>query len=327
MTIRTKIAVLALGGALAAGSASAEEMKFANFMSAGHPYVGSTFQPFADEVATKTGGDVTVKLYNGGELGAGPVEQYNRVVDGVAEFAVSLPGYTASQFPLTLLAELPGVLDEQSGTADLEEHLDLFSSEYRRTHLVALWSSAENLLFTRDKAVHTPDDLKGMKIRVPSRNTGMLVEAWGATPVSMPVSEIYNAMQTGVIDGAMIDGTGINAFKLGEVADYITMGMKTTNSPFFILMNRDAYGSLSAEDKAAIDAAGKEAAMHGQQSQLTVAQKGIEGFKSTEGKDVIELTPEQAKAFDDLSADVVSQEVEQTGGDAQKIVDTLKADK
>ncbi|MBD3805018.1 MAG: TRAP transporter substrate-binding protein [Thioclava sp.] len=327
MTIRTKMAALALGAVLIAGSASAEEMKFANFMPAGHPYVSSTFQPFADEVAAKTNGDVTVKLYNGGELGAGPVEQYSRVVDGVAEFAVSLPGYTASQFPLTLLAELPGVLDEKTGTADLDKHLDLFGSEYRRAHLVALWSSAENLLFTRDKAVRMPEDLMGMKIRVPSRNTGLLVEAWGATPVSMPVSEIYNAMQTGVIDGAMIDGTGINAFKLGEVANYITMGMKTTNSPFFILMNRDAYASLSDADKAAIDAAGKDAAMHGQASQLAVAAKGIEGFKNTDGKEVITLTPDEAKAFDDLSAGIVSQVVEQTGGDAKQIVESLKADK
>ena len=63
-----------------------------------HPYVGSTFQPFADEVAAKTNGAISVKLYNGGELGAGPVEQYGRVVDGVAELAISLPGYTASNF-------------------------------------------------------------------------------------------------------------------------------------------------------------------------------------------------------------------------------------
>ncbi len=197
MFLRTAISALALSSVLATGG-WAEELKFANFMPAGHPYVGSTFQPFADEVAAKTNGAISVKLYNGGELGAGPVEQYGRVVDGVAELAISLPGYTASNFPYTLLAELPGMLDEATGTEELYAHLDLFAPEYKRAHLVALWSSAENILFTTKTPVHTPADLKGLKIRVPSRNTGLLVEAWGGSPVSMPVSEIYNALQTGV---------------------------------------------------------------------------------------------------------------------------------
>jgi TRAP-type transport system periplasmic protein len=325
MTIRSKIAALTLGVALIAGSAQAEELKFANYMPAGHPYVGSTFQPFADEVAAKTNGAVTVNLYNGGELGAGPVEQYSRVVDGVAELAVSLPGYTASNFPLTLLSELPGVLSEQNGTEELNAHLDLFASEYKRAHLVALWSNAENILFTAKTPVRSLADVKGLKIRVPSRNTGLLVEAWGASPVSMPVSDIYNAMQTGVIDGAMIDGTGINAFKLGEVANYITMGMETTISPFFILMNRDAYAALSPEDQAAVDAAGKAAAMNGQASQLKGAAKGIEGFAALPGKEVIHLSAEEAAPFNAVVPDVVTKVVGETGGDAQNIVDTLAA--
>jgi len=325
MILRTAIAALALGTALTATSVWAEELKFANYMPAGHPYVGSTFQPFADEIAARTDGAVTVKLYNGGELGAGPVEQYGRVVDGVAELAVSLPGYTASNFPLTLLAELPGLLDEKTGTEELSAHLDLFAPEYKRAHLVALWSNAENILFTARTPVHSPADLKGLKIRVPSRNTGLLVQAWGGSPVSMPVSEIYNAMQTGVIDGAMIDGTGINAFKLGEVANYITEGMKTTISPFFILMNRDAYAALSPEQQAAVDAAGKTAAMNGQASQLTGAAKGIEGFAALPGKEVIRLTADEADAFNAAVPDVLAKVVGETGGDAQKIVDTLSA--
>lgn len=323
MYIRKLIAAGALAAAAVSTQAQASELKFANFMPAGHPYVASTFQPLADAIAAGTNGDVTVKIYSGGELGAGPVEQYNRVVDGVAELAVSLPGYTASQFPLTLLSELPGVLTEANGTEIIWNNVDLLGSEYRRTHLVALWSSAENVLFTRDKAVHSPEDIAGLKIRVPSRNTGLLVEAWGASPVSMPVSEIYNALQTGVIDGAMIDGTAVGAFKLGEVANFITVGMDTTISPFFILMNRDAYGDLSDEQKAAVDAAGKAASLNGQASQLAGAAKGIEGFAATEGKEVIHLTEAEAAAFNDKSASVIDTVVGETGGDAAAIVEAL----
>jgi TRAP-type C4-dicarboxylate transport system substrate-binding protein len=317
-----KLAGLAL--ALSSTATLADDLKFANFMPPTHPYVAGAFEPFAKAVADGSKGGLTVKLYNGGELGAGPVEQYSRVVDGVAELAVSLPGYTASQFPLTLTAELPGVLDEASGTEALWKHLGEFAHDYRRVHLVALWSSAENMLFSHDKPVHSLADVKGLKVRVPSRNTGLLVEAWGGTPVSMPVSEIYNAMQTGVIDAAMIDGTGINAFKLAEVANYITKGMETTNSPFFIIMNRDAFDALSPEQQAAVKAAGQQASLDGQKVQLTVAEKGLAAFAATPGKEVITLTAEEAAPFNEAADKVTATVIAETEG-AKAIADALAA--
>lgn len=317
------VTALTAAATLTAGTATAEDLKFANFMPPMHPYVAGAFQPFADMVSEATGGDVTVTIYSGGELGPGPVEQYSRVVDGVAELAVSLPGYTASQFPLTLTAELPGVLNEATGTADLWANIDLLADEYRRVKLVSLWSSAGNVLYMRDVAVDSPDDLEGLKIRVPSRNAGAVIEAWGATPVSMPVTEIYNAMQTGVIDGAYIDTTATRAFRLGEVANYLTYGMDTTNSPFFILMNRDAFNDLSDKDQAAVLEAGEKASMLANETQLAAAAGGLNAFAEAEGKQVIELTAEQAEAFNALSAPVREKAVAETGGNAAALVDAL----
>lgn len=319
----TAIAGAFLGLGLGLTAAKAETLKFANFMAPTHPYVASTFEPFAKAVEEATKGEVKVQLYNGGELGAGPAEQYARAVDGVADLSISLPGYTASNFPLTLVAELPGVLAEADGTEKLWNHLDLLKSEYKRTPLVALWSSAENILYSAKKPIRTIDDVKGMKIRVPSRNSGFLVEAWGGTPVSMPVSEVYNSLQTGVIDAAMIDGTATKAFKLGEVANYVTLGMKTTNSPFFIVINRDSWHGLSDEQKAAVEAAGKQASLNGQQSQLKVAASGIEAIAAMPGKEVIRLTPEQAAPFDAIAAEVTAKIVAETGAEAKALVDAL----
>ncbi|MCA0873038.1 TRAP transporter substrate-binding protein [Seohaeicola saemankumensis] len=320
-------AALALG--LTISTAAAEELKFANFMPAGHPYVTGAFQPFADMVAEKTGGDVTVKLFSGGELGPGPVEQYARAVDGVADLSIGLPGYTASNFPLTLLSELPGLLDEATGTKELWDNIDLFKDEYRRVQLVSLWSNAANLLYMRDKPVRTLDDIQGLKIRVPSRNAGLIVEAWGATPVSMPVPEIYNAMQTGVIDGAMIDGTATKAFKLGEVSQYLTVGLQTTISPFFIVMNRDAFRALSDDQQAAVLAAGREASDMANAVQLAVAAKGISGFAEMAGKEVITPDAEAIAAFDARAASVVAEvvkSVQAEGLNASAVVDALSGE-
>lgn len=324
MTFRT-LTLATLVAASAAIPGAAGEMKLANYMASSHPYVGGCLEPFAEAVSQTTGGAVTVRLYNGGELGPGPTEQYTRVLDGVAELAIGLPGYTASSFPLTLLAELPGVIDEATGTETLWKNIELFAPEYRRARLVGLWSSAPNLLFTRDKAVHTPEDVSGLKIRVPSRSAGLLVEAWGGSPVSMPVSEIYNALQTGVIDGAMIDGSAVDAFKLGEVAGFVTMGMRSTISPFFILMNRDAYGDLDDSQKAALDAAGRATSLACNAVQLDIVGQGIAHFADMPGKTVIALTPAQAEAFDSLSVGVTEAVVAENGEAARAIVDALQA--
>lgn len=308
----------------AVSSVQAQELSFANYMAPTHPYVPGAFQPFADLVNEKTSGALTVRLYNGGELGAGPDAQYDRVVEGVADLAVSLPGYTASTFPLTLLTELPGAIDEQTGTGEIWSNIELFQSEYERVKLIALWSSAANLLYT-NVPVRTPEDLKGLNIRVPSRNAGLLVEAWGGSPVSMPVSEIYTALQTGVIDGAMIDGTATTAFRLAEVANYLTVGIESTISPFFIVMNRDRFDALPANQQAALEEAGQQASVLGNRTQLDVAAAGITAFGAAAGKEVIALTEEEARAFHDLNVAVVEKVIAETGGEAQTVYNTLAA--
>lgn len=325
MTFALRLAGAALAAVLSVSAAIAQEMKFANYMAPTHPYVAGVFEPFAAAVAEATDGAVTVRIYNGGELGTGPADQYARVVDGVAEFAFGLPGYTASTFPLTLLTELPGVLTEEGGTEAIWENIDLFTPEYRRVQLISLWSNARNVLYTRDRPVRTPADVAGMKIRVPSRNAGLVVEAWGGSPVSMPVSEIYNALQTGVIDGALIDGTATHAFRLGEVANFLTVGMDTTLSPFFIIMSRDAFDSLPPDHQAALLEVGRETSFLGNQVQLAEAARGIEAFGAMPGKELIRLTAEEAAAFNALSAPVVERVVAETGGDAQAVIDALRA--
>lgn len=290
---------------LSAATSMAADLSLANFMSPNHPYEAGVFKPFAESVKTATAGEVTVTIYSGGELGTGPKEQYNRAVDGVADFAFALPGYTASHFPTTLLTELPGIISEERGTETLYNNLDYFADEFRRVKLAGIWTNAENVLYTSKKAIRQLEDLKGLKIRAPSKNAGLIIESWGATPVSMPVTEIYNAMQTGVIDGAFIDGTASDSFKLGEVAQYITQGMNSSISVFAILMNRHSFADLSQEQQQAVLKSGREAAFAANRIQLANAHKALETFGSTPGKELITLSPEAKAAFDTASESVI----------------------
>lgn len=328
MTIATRLGALALAAA-AATTATAEELKLADFQPPSHFVVEKVYTPFAEAVSAATGGEVTVEIFMGGELGPGPAEQYNRVVDGVADIAFSLPGYTASNFPKTLLTELPSVIQADTGTERILANIDMLSDEYRRVVLVGLWNNAPNLLLMAEKPVNTLDDLAGLNIRVPSRNAGLVVQAWGANPVSMPAPEIYNAMQTGVIDGAMIDATTLRSFKLAEVTNHVTTGMQSTISDFFLIMNRDVYSDLDDTARQAIAEAGKQASRNGHDAWATAASAALEGFAATAGKEVITLSEAEAARFDEKSAAAVAEIISATeagGIAAQAFIDALKAD-
>lgn len=307
--------------------ASATELKLGDFQPPNHFVVESTYAPFAKAIEDATGGAVTVKTYMGGELGPGPAEQYNRTVEGVLDIGFGLPGYTAANFPKTLLTELPGVITPETGTERIQANIDMLSNEYRRVVLVGLWNNAPNLLFTASKPVHAPEDLKGLKIRVPSRNAGLVVEAWGATPVSMPAPEIYNAMQTGVIDGAMIDATTLKAFKLAEVTKYITSGMDTTMSDFFMIMNRDSFDGLTEDQQKAVLDAGRQASLNGSAAWRGIADKALQAFGATDGKEIITLAPEEAAKFNAASGPAVEKiiaEADAQGLEASAFVKALK---
>lgn len=289
----------------------AGELKLADFQPPTHPYVQQVYAPFATAIKDKTQGAVTVRVYMGGELGPGPVEQLNRAITGVADIAFALPGYTAANFPKTLLSELPGVVTSETGTERVMTHVDALAKEYRRVALLGLWHNAPNMLLMASKPVRSIGDLKGLKIRTPSRNSGKVLEAWGAAPVSMPATEIYNAMQTGVIDGAMIDATTLQTFKLGEVTKFVTHGMKPTVSSFFLVMNRDSFGALSAPQRTAVQEAGKTAALNANKVQLEVATKALAAFAAQSGKQVIQLSATDAAPFNTASDAVTKQVIDE----------------
>lgn len=108
-------------------------------------------------------------------------------------------------------------------------------------------------------AIHTREpvttlaDLKGVKLRVGGGGV-RLSEALGATPVTMPGSQAYEAIQKGVADGAMFPLEAVAGFRLYELVNHhlvIPGGLYTT--PFALIMNRDRYESLSETQRAALD--------------------------------------------------------------------------
>lgn len=298
---------------------AAEELKFANFTPPFHTVNASVIEKLNADLSAATGGDLTVRGYHGGELGKGPVEQYVRAVQGVADITWGLPGYTSSQFQKTMIAELPGAIPvEKRGYealwAAFDEHL---SGEFPGTVALGLWTSEPNVMIMRDKEIRTPGDLAGLKVRVAGATAAEVATALGATPVQMPINQVYNSMQTGLIDGVFTGSSTLSDFKLNEVAGSITAGAPLGRLVFYAVMGEAKYNALSDEHRAALDAAIRvPVSQSAEEAWYAKATAALQAARENPDITVIDLSAEEAAPFSEAVKGVVDAYVGNVGGEA-----------
>lgn len=316
-----KFTHLIAGVAVAVASAvaaQAQELKFANFTPPFHTINASVIEKLNADLSAATNGAVTVRGYHGGELGAGPVEQYVRAVQGVSDMVWGLPGYTSSQFGKTMIVEMPNAIPlDMPGYEALWAAFDEIKGEFPATKPIALWTSEPNIFIMKDKEIRTPADLAGLKVRVAGATAAEVAEALGATPVQMPINQVYNALQTGLIDGVITGASTLSDFKLDEVANSYTIGANLGRLAFYTVMGQGSYDALSAEAKAAVDAvSGIEVSKSAEVAWNATADAALAAARATGDNVVIDLTPEEAQAFADAVAAVTDKYVASVGGEA-----------
>lgn len=325
LRIVTMVAV-ALLGAIPSGTTAARELRFANFAPPAHTITASVIEKLDAAVSAATGGRITVRGYHGGELGAGPAEQYVRAVQGAADIVWGLPGYTSAQFPKTMIVELPGVVppDGRGYRALWAAFADHLAAEFPGTKVLALWTSEPNVMIMREKVVRRPADLAGLKIRVAGATVAETVTALGGTPVQMPISQVYNALQTGLIDGVFTGASTLVDFRLDEVADVIVLGAPLGRLSFYTVMGLASYESLDAEGRAAIDAAaGEELSRSAEEAWLATAGAALDAARADPKNRVIELTAEEIAAFEQAVSGVTAGYAAKVGG--EEVLAIMKA--
>ena len=313
----TNIIAASAVAALTALPVTAEELKFANFTPPFHTINASVIEKLNDDLSAATGGALTVRGYHGGELGKGPVEQYVRAVQGVADITWGLPGYTSSQFEKTMIAELPGAIpvDMPGYKALWAAYDEQLAGEFPGTKPLALWTSEPNIMIMRDKVIKTPADLAGLKIRVAGATAAEVATALGATPVQMPINEVYNALQTGLIDGVFTGHSTLSDFKLDEVADAITVGAPLGRLVFYAVMNEAKYNGLPDDQRAAIDAiAGAPLSESAEDAWLATANAALDAARADSKNTVTDLTDEEVAAFAEAVSGVGDAYVSAVGG-------------
>ncbi len=229
-----------------------------------YPGLGIAVDNLAERVEKASDGRLKIKVYGGGEL-VPSLEVFDAVSRGTVEMGHDASYYhkgkvAAAQFFTAIpfgmnAAELDGWLYYGGG-------LELWRELYAPHHIVPLPCGNTGVQkggwFNRE--INSVDDLKGLKIRIPGLGGEVILRA-GATPVTMPGSEIYTSLQTGVVDAAEWVGAYNDvALGLHETARYYYYpGWQEPSAGLELLINDEAWASLPADLQAIVELAAQAA--------------------------------------------------------------------
>ncbi len=157
---------------------------------------------------------------------------------------------------------------------------------------LSYWDAGFRVL-SSNKPIRTPDEAKGQKIRINSSKVNQaIMRSVGALPQSMAFSEVYSALQTGVVDGA--DGNMPNLYtqKQYEVQKYVTM-TNHTYSGYVVIANKPFWDGLPADIRASLETAVKEATEFNDKVAEEDNQKAIAAIKASGKTEIHVPTPEE----------------------------------
>jgi TRAP-type transport system periplasmic protein len=210
--------------------------------------------PWADKVNKESGGTLDVKVFAGYAL-VNMLNTLDRVSNGVADLAFCILGPVSSQFPKTLVATLPFEAENahEAGLA-LQRLYDkgVIRDEWTKVKPVGFGVFA-NTSYHTVPPVKTMADLQGLKISVQGRLASETLQALGGTPISLPINEVYESLQRGMVVGAAIGWPAAVSFKLTELA-HNHVQASLGGEAAIMIMNNQSYAKLSGKAKQAIDA-------------------------------------------------------------------------
>lgn len=249
-----------------------------------HPeYLG--LEAFKEYVEEQLGDKFEVQIFPNEILGAAQraVEltqtgAIDFVVAGTANLETFADVYEI--FSMPYLFDSPQVYREVMGNEEMMN--DIYESTDRAGFRVLTWYNAGTRNFYAKKPIYTPQDLRGMKIRVQQSPASVkMMQAFGAAASPMSFGEVYTAIQQGVIDGAENNELALTNNKHGEVAKYFTYNMHQM-VPDMLVGNLKFLNSLSDRELEVF----KEAARRSNRLELEEWDKQVEQAKKTASEDM-----------------------------------------
>jgi len=252
-------------------------------------------QKFADEVNARTNGRVKITVFTGGTLTKAP-QVYDGVVNGLSDMGMSVVSYTMGRFPAAEMVELPhGYLNGYVSTKVANDFYNEFKpKEFDDVHVLYFHAHGPSVIFSVKKPVRQIEDLKGMVIR----STGVgasIIQALGGKGYGAAQNEAYELMSKGTIDGSYTPRETLEGWKQAEIVKYVTECPEVgSTANMFVVINKAKWDSLPPDiQKVFTDVSNEWIEKHAK-TWTWYDISGLQFFKTFEGREVIELSPEEA---------------------------------
>jgi TRAP-type C4-dicarboxylate transport system substrate-binding protein len=217
---------------------------------------------FAAEIEKRTKGTLKATVYPGSSL-MKTNAQLNAVRKGALDMTLVPVSYSGGEIPELNIGLMPGVVTSyKQGMSWKQAEVGKILSKlfYDKGIIIVSWIWQAGGVAGRNKAIVEPEDAKGMKVRGGSREMDMVLKAAGASVVSLPSNEIYQAVQTGALDAAMTSSTSLISFRLEEVAKHLTTGRGKAYWFMLepLLISREVFEKLPKDQQTVIMQVGAE---------------------------------------------------------------------
>ncbi len=338
MQLRKKLTpvLAAVTLALGAGSAMAQEviLKVHHFLAPNATSQKLLLGPWCEKIGKESNDRLKCQIYPAMQLGGTPPQLFDQAKDGVADIVWTVPTYQAGRFSKSEVFELPFMIKSaEGGSRAFWEYVQKNSlDEFKGTKILMAHVHDGAELHFASKSVKTLEDLKGLKVRAPTRIGTRMLTALGATPIQMPAPQVQEAISKGLVDGASLPWEVVPGIKVHEVTKFHTETgpgqRKMSNTIFVVAMNEAKYNGLPPELKKVIDANSGAAASAwaGKVWDGTIAP----GRKSAtdRGNVVNVLTPDEYQRWEKATEPVAQdwlKDVAAKGVDSKQLLDSAKA--
>jgi len=255
-----KLTIAAALAAAFAGNALAQtEIKFGHVGEPGSLFAASA-EEFAKRANAKLAGKAKVVVYGSSQLG-GDKELLQKLKLGTVEIA--LPSTVmSSEADLFGVFEMPYLVKDRKHMKRIEDGVFWKSlapaAEAKGLKVIAVWENGYRHITNSRRPINTPADLQGIKLRVPEGKWRVkMFQAYGANPSPMKFSEVFTALQTGVMDGQENPFTQIYSAKFQEVQKFISL-TGHVYTPAYATVGAKKWAGLPADVRGTLEAVAKE---------------------------------------------------------------------
>jgi tripartite ATP-independent transporter DctP family solute receptor len=251
----TAVALAAFAGPLAAQT----EIKFGHVGEPGSLFAASA-EEFAKRANSKLGGKAKVVVYGSSQLG-GDKELLQKLKLGTVDIA--LPSTVmSSEADLFGVFEMPYLVKDREHMKRIEKEVFWKSlapeAEKKGLKVIAVWENGYRHITNSKRPINTPADLQGIKLRVPEGKWRVkMFQTYGANPSPMKFSEVFTALQTGVMDGQENPFTQIYSAKFQEVQKFLSL-TGHVYTPAYATVGAKKWASLPAEVRKVLETAAKD---------------------------------------------------------------------